>query len=220
MVKSPTPRSCMDNTDFIEQVKVHRILGVTVDERLTWHFHIDAILKTVSRNLFLLSKLWHYVTIDALKAFFYAHCLSHINYASTIWCNTDDDHVKKINRLHKRAVKLMYRDSNLSVEQRYEHLEILTLKDQFSYNACTLVFKQSCGLVPEYLQALLPCQNKRTLDFTKPTSTSRLNLTQAGFVYSSISAWNSLPRNCKSRSSLSTFKNTLRRHFLNSPTYW
>ena len=146
-------------SDLNEQVKFHRVLGVIVDEKLTWHFHIDSILKTVSRNLFLLSKLWHYASIDALKAFFYAHCLPHINYASTIWCNTDDEHVKMINRMHKRAVKLMCRDSSLSTEQKYKELDILTLKDQFTYNACILVFKQARDLVPEYLRVLLPSQN-------------------------------------------------------------
>ena len=206
--------------EAIEQVKVHRVLGVLVDEKLTWHFHIDAVLKTVSRNLFLLNKLWHYVSTDALKTFFYAHCLSHINYASSLWCNSDDDHLKKINKLHKRAVKLLYRKHDVSVEDRYKHLEILTLRDQFNYNECVMLFKQSHDLLPNYLQKLLPKQNSRTLDFVKPLRTSRLHLTQSGYIYSSVSAWNNLPRHCKAKRSLGTFKTALRQHYLTTPTYW
>ena len=186
-------------SESVEQVRVHRVLGVLIDEKLSWHPHIDKVLKTVSRNLFLLNKLWHYVSTEALKAFFYAHCLSHINYASTLWCNADDDHIKKIHRLHKRALKLMYRKPDMTAQDKYKHLEILTLKDQFQFNACIMLFKLCHGLLPEYLQRLLPSQNTRTLDFSKPLNTSRLDLTQSGFLYSSVSAWNNLPCHCKTQ---------------------
>ena len=82
------------NSAALEQVKVHRLLGVLIDEKLTWHPHIDFVLKKVSRNLFLLTKLYNVISPDAMKMFFYAHCLSHINYASSVWCNTDFDHLK------------------------------------------------------------------------------------------------------------------------------
>lgn len=201
-------------SNTIQQVKVHRVLGCIIDETMSFHPHIDSVLKTVSRNLYLMSRLWHYVSTEALLAFFYGHCLSHINYASTVWCNADENYLNKLNRLHKRAIKIMNRTPNTSTTEKYKLLKILTLKDQFKYNTCKMVFKQSHELVPTYLHKLLPRQNPRTLDYAKPSRTYRLDITQAGFIYSSVSIWNALPRHCKSCRTFGTFRKAVHLHYL------
>jgi len=53
--KKQLPLNLKFETAPIEKVSKHRLLGVTVDEQLKWQTHIN-ICKTVSRNIFLLSK--------------------------------------------------------------------------------------------------------------------------------------------------------------------
>ena len=53
--KKQLPLNLKFETTPIEQVSKHRLLGVTVDEQLKWQAHIN-MCKTVSRNIFLLSK--------------------------------------------------------------------------------------------------------------------------------------------------------------------
>ena len=77
----------------VQQVREHRVLGVIIDEELKWQSHIDNVCKHVSKNLFLLSQLRHYVDSDARKIFFQAHLLSHINYASTVWSGASEVHL-------------------------------------------------------------------------------------------------------------------------------
>ena len=55
--KTQLPLNLKFETTPIEQVSKHRLLGVTVDEQLKWQTHINNICRTVSRNIFLLSKL-------------------------------------------------------------------------------------------------------------------------------------------------------------------
>ena len=57
-------------TNIIEQVREHRVLGITIDEELKWQPHIDNICKQVARNLFLLGQVRKYVNIDCRKLFF------------------------------------------------------------------------------------------------------------------------------------------------------
>ena len=64
---------------FIEQVREHRVFGVTLDEELKWQSHIDSVFKQVAWNLFLLGQLKHYLSADCRKMFFKAHLLAHIN---------------------------------------------------------------------------------------------------------------------------------------------
>ena len=66
-------------TTPVEQVSKHRLLGVTVDEQLKWQTHINNICRTVSRNIFLLSKLSQIVIQKSKLAFLIAHIMSHMN---------------------------------------------------------------------------------------------------------------------------------------------
>ena len=78
----------------VQQVHEHLVLGVMTDEELKWQFHIDNICKHISKNLFLLSQLRHYVDSDARQIFFQAHLLSHINYASTVCSGASEVHLR------------------------------------------------------------------------------------------------------------------------------
>ena len=68
-----------ETPETTEQVSKHRLLGVTVDEQLKWQTHINNICRTVSRNIFLLSKLSQIVSQKSKLAFFFAHIMSHMN---------------------------------------------------------------------------------------------------------------------------------------------
>ena len=82
-------------TNVVEQVREHRILGVTLDGELEWLSYIDDVCKQLARNLFLLGQLKPYVSADCGKMFFKAHVQVHINHASTVW-NSASEVQKKI----------------------------------------------------------------------------------------------------------------------------
>ena len=64
------------------------------EQLLKWHSHIGNICKHLSRNIFLVSQLRHYVDSDTRKILFQAHLLSHINYPSTVWSGASEVHLK------------------------------------------------------------------------------------------------------------------------------
>ena len=66
--KQQLPLNLNFETTPVEQVSKHRLLGVTVDEQLKWQAHINNICRTVSRNIFLLSKLSQIVNHKAKLA--------------------------------------------------------------------------------------------------------------------------------------------------------
>ena len=80
--KKQLPLNLKFETTPVEQVSKHRLLGVTVDEQLKWQTHINNTCRTVSRNIFLLSKLSQIVSQKSKLAFFFAHIMSHMNYVS------------------------------------------------------------------------------------------------------------------------------------------
>ena len=54
----------------IKQVNKHRLLGVTINNQLCWHDHIDNMCKKISRNLYTLSKIKDITSEFARKIFF------------------------------------------------------------------------------------------------------------------------------------------------------
>ena len=104
--KKQLPLNLKFETSPIEQVSKHRLLGVTVDEQLKWQTHIN-MCRTVSRNIFLLSKLSQIVSQKSRLAFFFAHIMSHMNYVSNAWDGYAGVHMKQLYSLHKRAVKFL-----------------------------------------------------------------------------------------------------------------
>ena len=86
---SPLPLDLVNGAK-IEQVSEHRLLGITIDNKLRWDSHINNVCKTVSRRVFLLSKLRYIVDIDTRKLFFNAHIKPHIDCASVVWDGCSD----------------------------------------------------------------------------------------------------------------------------------
>ena len=64
---SPLPLDLVLNEAKIDQVSQHRLLGITIDNKLRWDSHINNVCKTVSRRVFFLSKLRYIVDIDTRK---------------------------------------------------------------------------------------------------------------------------------------------------------
>ena len=112
----------------IEKVHEHRHLGVIISDEFSWRPHITGTCKTVSKNLYLLSQLSHFVDTPKRKLFYHAHISPHLTYVSTVWDGCSDILFNKLNSPHRRAAKLMISDSSLSTDTKLRYLGILPLK--------------------------------------------------------------------------------------------
>ena len=76
------------NNDVLNSVENEKVLGVRIDNNLTWSIHINFIAKKISSNLWLLSKLKDYLSTEHRVQFYKAYIQPHIDYCSTIWGGT------------------------------------------------------------------------------------------------------------------------------------
>ena len=115
---SSLPLNLVLNRAKTDQVSEHPLLDKTIDNKLRWDSHTNNVCKTVSRRVFLLSKLRYIVDIGTRKLFFNAHIKPHIDYASVMWDGRSDVLKKRLNSLHRRAVKLIFPDKTLITDQK------------------------------------------------------------------------------------------------------
>ena len=84
-----------------------KILGVHVDENLMWNNQFQHVSRKVSSHLWLLSKIRTYLSTDHRLLFYKAYIKPHLEYCIVVWCNTSYSIINKINKLQRRACKLI-----------------------------------------------------------------------------------------------------------------
>ena len=193
----------------IEQVKEHKLLGVTIDTCLTWNKHIETMMKKLSRNIFLLYKLRQFVQQKHLHLFFNAHILSHLNYASTIWDGCSQDTLKKLNALYRRAVKQINSCQITATDEKLRKLNILPLKKQLDLNKTILIHKIYNNQTPTYLTEIITKASSRYNSKKLIVPQPKLDLFKTSLSFSGSFFWNLLPPDLKEIESTKTFKKAL-----------
>ena len=112
------------------------------------------MFKTVSRQVFLLSKLRCIVEIDTRKLFFNALIKHHSDYAAVVWDGCSDVLKKRLNSLHRRPAKLTFPDTILTTDQKLKEMRIMSLQKQLEYNNGLLMYSVLNNEAPEYISNL------------------------------------------------------------------
>ena len=84
------------NNDVLNSVENEKVLGVRIDNNLTWSIHINFIAKKISSNLWLISKLKDYLSTKHRVQFYKTYIQPHIDYCSTIWGGTSQYNLNRI----------------------------------------------------------------------------------------------------------------------------
>ena len=200
----------------IDQVHEHRLLGITIDDQLKWQAHTNNLCKIISKNLFMLSKLQRLVDFDCRMLFYDAHIRSHLCYASTVWDCCSDVHLKKLNSLQRRAVKLILPNPNLSTDEKLEQSGLLSLQRQLQYNRGVFMYKIWTQQTPSYLfEMFRPSMSQYGVSnklLTVPLP--RIDLYKSSLSFQGASMWNTLPIHIKAAPSLSCFKKRLYKYLI------
>ena len=90
------------NNKKIHESRKIKYLGLIMDDRLTWKFHINELCKKLGRSVGMLYKLRHLCPLTVLKSLYYSLLNSHIAYGLPVWGNSDQIYIDKISKLQKK----------------------------------------------------------------------------------------------------------------------
>ena len=96
----PNTSVILDGTE-LSRVKTTTFLGLTIDENLTWKYHIDNITKTISCNIGVMNKIRQFVPKRILYSLYCSLILLNINYGILVWGSTCKTYIDKILKLQK-----------------------------------------------------------------------------------------------------------------------
>ena len=180
----------------IVEVATHKVLGVTIDNNLSWTNHVTELTKRVSQKLYQLAKIKHFLNAHARKLFFHAHIQPIIDYASTLWDSASANTLKPLVSIHKRALKLTLLKSTSLTAHDYKPLDVLPLKLKLEFNKGIIMHKIVFGYAPSNLKLNFHSnQNRHSHKLVVPRP--RLDLFKCSLMYSGGNLWNNLPLSIK-----------------------
>ena len=96
------------------------LLGVKIDHNLNFTEHVTKLCKKGSQKLHALARVSKYLSKEKLRLLMKTFVTSQFNYCPLIWMFHNRTLNNKINRLHERALRLVYTDEKLSFHQLLE----------------------------------------------------------------------------------------------------
>ena len=87
-----------------------KILGVTIDNKLSFDEHIINICKTANKKLNALSRINHYMKQNQKEILLSSFIISHFSCCSLIWTFCSKKSTKKINAVHERSLRIIRND--------------------------------------------------------------------------------------------------------------
>ena len=203
----------MDNAE-IEQVANHKLLGMIIDEHLTYEVHVDKLCIKLSRRLGLLRHISPYLKKNQGVIYFNAVIKPLMMYASTVWTSCNKEVLERVLRMQKRAARIILEAQRTSrTVTLFNNLNWIPFYNEAYIKRCELAFKRINGSqLPDYLSA---SEKKLRCSLKKHENLLCLlhrNISDGGrtFAVRTVKDWKNLLRSLKS------FKAELWKTVLNS----
>ena len=191
-----------------------KLLGVKIDNELKFTEHVTSICKKANIKLHALARVSHLMEKDKLRNLMKAFILSQFQYCPLIWMFHSRSLNNKINRLHERALRLVYKDNNLSFDQLLHKDNSYTIHHRNLQKLATEMFKIKNNMSPCFMNSIFP-ESDNSYDFRNNTDFKRENIRTVTYgsetlCYRGPEIWELVPSEIKQSASLDQFKKMIK----------
>ena len=156
ITSSISPVEIQIKNTIISSVKRVELLGVHIDGRLDFDYHVNEICRKASKKIHALSRLCKYMDQNKRRMLMRAFIISQFSYCPLVWMFHTRHAKNRVNKIHERALRLVYDDSP------YLSFDELLIKDKsVSIHPCLITIRMEylfafqlwyCGLYAEKWQ--------------------------------------------------------------------
>ena len=205
----------------INQVKINQVgnatvLGVEIDDRLSWHSHIDKVAKKVTSGIGAIRKIRDLVDRETLISVYNALINPHFDYCSEVWDTMGVGLSNRLQKLQNRAARvIMNFSSDIPGPEALDALGWENLVTRRAKTKAKTMYKVLNKLAPSPLEKLFEHKRNITQYNLRGSSTS-LQLPQPkteklkkSFSYDGAKVWNSLSADVRGSATFTIFKTRL-----------
>ena len=132
----------------IGNINTEKLLGIKIDNKLSFENHVSDICSKVSQKLHALSRVSQFMSLDRRKELMNAFILSQFGYCALVWMFHSRKLNHRINTLHERALRIVYRDNESTFDTLLEKSESFRIHErniqtwQLSFTKYGMIFLQ------------------------------------------------------------------------------
>ena len=200
--------------EYITCDKSVKLLGIKIDNELTFKEHISNICKKVSLKLHALARVSKFINEDKLRLILKAFIESQFSYCSLIWMFHNRTLNNKINKLHERALRLVYKDDASTFRELLDKDNSFTIHERNLQKLAIEMFKAKNKLSPDFMQTIFPREeNIYNLRKNRDFKVENVRTTYFGtetLKYRGPKVWDLVPEHIKSSNDLVEFKRKIK----------
>ena len=200
----------------IEQVQSIKFLGVVIDSKLSWEYHIKYINQKISKAIGLLRKVRRYLNKSCLVTLYYTFLFPYLNYCIEVWGSAAQYHINSLIVLQKKSVRVVtssgFRDHTYPL---FKELNLLPLKQLYFYRIGMFMFKIYHDNVPPVCQSLFITNTSVHSHYTRQRNHLHVPISNSMCLsrtlrIKGVEVWNRIFDFIDVHCSISCFKNRLR----------
>ena len=189
-----------------------KLLGITIDDKLSFTTHIENLCSTASNRLRALARIRKFISFEQAKRLSEAYIMSTFTYCPLIWMYCSKTANNLINKIHKRSLRVIYEMEDANFE---DLLRIaLGLFTKTIFTLLIEIYKSLNHISPPIMQEFFDLKvtpySLRINNILRlpKTNTSRYGTEALCFKGSII--WNIVPNQYKNLNSLDKFKQQIK----------
>ena len=193
----------------IEEVLVHKHLGLHLSADMKWTSHINNLQKKANQRLNLMKRLKFKLDRKSLETIYMSFIRPTLEYSDCVWAGTYENELSKLDAIQVDAMRIVSGAiARSKINNLYEELCWPTLSQRRVEHSLVMFYKILHDMVPQYLQDLMP---QKVCDRTHhnlrsgqnvDTPFTRLDCYRRSFFPFAIREWNNLSNEAKSSNSL------------------
>ena len=210
----------IDNTQIIETHLV-KLLGVTIESELTFKNYMETVCKKASQKLNALSRLCAIIPFQKRRMLMQAFFISQFSYCPLVWMFHSRNINTRINNLHFRALRMVYRDETSTYEELLKKDGTVTIHHRNLQCLAIEMFKVDKGLAPVFMNDIFPKHKNTGTDnissntrsnasFYNPSNPKTVNYGLETLRCLGPKLWQLVPRELREIQSLNLFTNKIK----------
>ena len=204
------------NNTNMERVREAKVLGVTIDEVLSWRKQVNLCISKAMSNFFQICRYKKFLNREAKIILCESIVLSQFNYCDIVYSNMDKylkDKIQKIQNVCLRFIFDIKKNANVDHTFLRKKLNWLDMGSRRLKHGLTLIYKILHGLAPNYLRDSFTLVNEVHNVNTRRSNnniwipkniTSRIH--RRSYVFEMANIYNKIPENIKNSVSVNSFK--------------